>query len=116
MSVLGVVFDLAGGATKAWRARGARGRRAAWRQCALSPLCPVRNFSERSGKFRSTRNGSGKIRVIPDDQFLAERTSFYLGLHIGPKMTEIVGDALNKIGNLPLFFFWILNKLTRFQN
>ena len=91
-----------------------------WAPGGMAPVrpvatVPVRNFPERSGKFRSTRNGSGKIRVIPDDQFLAERTSFYLGLHIGPKITEIFGDALNKIGNLPLFFFWILNKLTRFQ-
>ena len=80
MSVEGGLV-LSGGATTAWRARewgGGMGAEevAAWRQCALSPLCSIQNFPERSGKFRSIRNGSGKIRVIPDDQLLAETASF----------------------------------------
>ena len=49
---------------------------AAWRQCALSPLCFVRNFPEGSGKFRLARNRSGKIRVIPNDQKKGRRLDF----------------------------------------
>ena len=69
--VVACVLDLKGGPRRrvAWA-------RTAWRQCSLSPLCTVRNFPERAGKSRATRNGSGNFRVIPNDQFLAETASF----------------------------------------
>ena len=101
IGIVACVFDLqrgprhraAGEATAA-----AAWARTAWRQCSLSPLCTVRNFPEGSGKFRATRNRSGKIRVIPDDQFLAEKASFYLGISTNPKFSEnIHGGSHNHI-------------------
>ena len=78
---------------------------AAWRQCAWSPLCTIRNFPERSGKFRSTRNGSGKIRVIPNDQFSAETARFYLSISTNPKFTESFRDAPNNNRKLLMLSF-----------
>ena len=108
MGILGGVFDLAGGLRR--RGLGEATAATAWARGGMAPvrpapLCSTRNFPERSGKFRSSRNRSGKIRVIPDDQFLAEKASFYLGLYIGPKYTEIFGDAHNKLRKLPIIFF-----------